>query len=598
MQAASAGNIGLFEILLRLGADLSARADDGSTALHCAVKTGQIDMITFLLRHGAPIDASNQKARSPLHEAVMNRDEVASKLLMEHSASLSQEVADDIIKLGLNNTLQDALEIGGESLLDHMGWYIFKRATECDKASVFLSLAQMPLIDRKWIANHGSNALYVALLHGRLTIFESLMACNKLDPNMRVGRKSFLHIAAVREQTKILGLFLRCADCKVNATDGHGYTPLRRATAKGKTDTVRALLCHPQIRVNGSGDDQAEVRATALHLAAGSGHIEVAKLLLEHPDISFNSKDAHGHTPLQYALQSGEKAAAMVRLLLNYEQVQTDFLQNSEGALLSSAVDRGDRDMVRLLINHPRISSIDAHQTRSSLLQKAVWNLQWHIVGILLYGPNPMVPHERLDTEDGPIETRMTIERGMLEALLKEESSMIDRQDCQGQTMLHKVAEGPCSHLVPPLLQSGLISPNRTDAHGKTALYYAVSNRRLATVKLLLDDDRVDVNTLISEGQHGVTVLQVARRLEDTQLVDLLLSYGARDGCTTDLDNLEATTDIMWFEEDEIEPPQNEETPIIKLEELSDAASNAEGAADEKYGLDSSLEPFVFPEYR
>ena len=86
MQAASSGNVGLVEFTLGVGADVWMVADDGSTALHWAVKTGQIEMIQYLLHVGASANTKNLKGRTPLLEAVHNHDHQVFTVLLQNGA--------------------------------------------------------------------------------------------------------------------------------------------------------------------------------------------------------------------------------------------------------------------------------------------------------------------------------------------------------------------------------------------------------------------------------------------------------------------------------------------------------------------------------
>jgi ankyrin repeat protein len=568
MQAASTGNVGLLEVLLGLGADLSVRADDGSTALHCAVKASQISMVECLLKNGVRIDALNQKDQSPLHQAVLNRDRAACKLLMQNGAALSQKVLDDIIKPGLDDMLGDVFHIGGDSLIQYHGRYMFKRASEWDQASILLALLRSPFVDREWIISNGSHTLFTSLVHGRLTTFQCLLACNKLDPNLRVGRKSLLHIAAVRGQVEVLEMLLRCKDCDVNTTDGHGYTPIRRAASKGQTATVRALLSHPQIMANGSGETSSE-KATALHLAAGAGHVDVAKLLLEHPGILVNPRDAKGETPLQSALRSESKASEMVSLFLEYDQVDVTITRGSEGTLLLSAIARGDKDMVRLLINHPRTKSLAARHGKGALLHLAVLNLHWKIVHYLLQGDE----HDMLErnrTEQNLDDVRKVKEAAILRALLREEGFLVNQPDQKGQTLLHKLVSTsyPSLHLIKELLRSNHLRPNNIDEDGYTALHYAVSKGQIETFQLLLDDARTDVN---AHGSDSETILRCARRGGNAAIIEMLLRHGAVDGSSSD-DHKHSSTPPRTTWEQETEEEEEEVEDSIWLQQSSDTA--------------------------
>jgi ankyrin repeat protein len=560
MQAASTGNIGLLEVLLGLGADLSVRADDGSTALHCAVKASQISMVESLLKNGALIDALNQKDQSPLHQAVLNRDRAACKLLMQNGAALSQKVLDDIIKPGLDDMLGDVLHIGGSSLINSQGRYMFKRASEWDQASILLALLRSPFVDRDWIISNGSHTLFTSLVHGRVTTFQCLLTCNKLDPNLRVGRKSLLHIAAVRGQVEVLEIFLQCNGCDVNATDGHGYTPIRRAASKGQTATVRALLSHPQIMANGSGETSSEVKATALHLAVRAGHIDVARLLLEHPGIHVNTRDAEGETPLQLALRSESKATEMVSLFLEYDHVDVAVSRGSEGTLLLSAIARGDEDMVRLLVNHPRTKALAARHGKGAQLHLAVLNLHWDMVHYLLWGDeHDLLEHD--GTEHNLHDIRRVRETAVLRALLKEESFLVNKPDQKGQTLLHKLVSTPYSslHLIEELLRSDHLQPSSIDEDGKTALHYAVSKGQIETIQLLLDDARTDVN---AHGSDRETVLRCARRGGNAAIIEMLLRQGAVDGSSSNNHKHSSTPPRTTWEQDTEEEEEEVEDSI------------------------------------
>jgi ankyrin repeat protein len=586
MQAASSGNIALLEVLLRLGADLSVRADDGSTALHCAVIASQISMVECLLKNGARIDPLNQKDQSPLHQAVLNRDRAVFRLLMQNGAALSEKVLDDVIKPGLGEIFGDALQIGGESLLRYLGPHMLRRASEWDQASIISSLLQSPLIDREWILSYGFHTLFAALIHGRLTTFQCLLAGNKMDPNMRVGRKTFLHFAAVRGQVEILELFLQCEDCDVNAMDGNGNTPLKEAAAKGQTATVGALLSHPRIMVNYSSETSSNRSLTALHLAARAGHIDVARLLLEHSGISFNPRDANGETPLYSALRPGPKATEMVSLFLKHDEVDAALSRGSEETLLMTAIIRGYEDMVKLLINHPRANPLDARHGKAALLELATFNLQWNIVHYLLHGDNN-APSEQDETDQGLDDIRRVKETATLRALLKEESFSVNKQYRDGQTLLHKLVSTshPSLHLIDQLLQSHDLQPNRIDKHGWTALHYAVSNGQIENVKLLLGDARTDVNV---HGSDTKTVLRCANG--NFALLEILLRHGADEDFSEDHEH-DLTPPLSTGEEEkeheevrnDIELQQSSDTTQEGLEEDSDHydSESMDGVPDE-----------------
>merc|ERR1719509_335693 len=90
---------------------------------------------------------------------------------------------------------------------------------------------------------------------------------------------------------------------------------------------------------------------SALHAACHYGHLAVVKLLLAHPGIDCNMKDANGETPLARA--TGH--LAIVQRLLRHPGVRTDLTDSMERTVLHTACWRGQHEVVSLLLAHPGV---------------------------------------------------------------------------------------------------------------------------------------------------------------------------------------------------------------------------------------------------
>jgi ankyrin repeat protein len=544
MQAASTGNIALFELLLSHGVDLTTRADDGSTALHCAVKTGQISMIDCLLKSGALIEGLNGKNRSPLHEAVLTRDRAAARLLLQNGAATSGAVIEDIILSGQADILEDALDLNGQLIFKHEGGFMFKRASEMEQAAILRTLLRSPSCNEDW-----THTIRSATFQGRPAIFEALLACKKLD--LGTVRRKFaglLYLAIFRGQAKVLETLLKPLDSEVNATDYSGYTPLRTAAALDRIECVKALLEHPQIMVNGAESSlkSSETKITVLHLAAGKGYVEVVKMLLEHPEIVINPRDTHGETPFQRVFRLWRRAITrriigtlpdVLRLLLSYHQVHFEFPSHGRPPLLV-AIENGDVNMVRLLTEHPRTRQLRENYTRVTLLQTAALHLQWHVVDYLLHGHDVIEPKQDISSEK-----RLAWQRATLAVLLMDEDFSVNGTDWMGQTLLHKVVQYSHQDLLEELLGCSQLDLNVSDKYGRSALYFAITQgdaargnegpvtKPLDKVKLLLSDERIAARASTSP-QRAFSLnkpLQEARRWGNVELINLLLQHGAKD---------------------------------------------------------------------
>ena len=55
--ASGSGNLGIVELLVRLGADVSATDEAGNTALHLSAANGHLDVVEFLVGQGLAVGA-------------------------------------------------------------------------------------------------------------------------------------------------------------------------------------------------------------------------------------------------------------------------------------------------------------------------------------------------------------------------------------------------------------------------------------------------------------------------------------------------------------------------------------------------------------
>ena len=122
---------------------------------------------------------------------------------------------------------------------------------------------------------------------------------------------------------------------------------LREAAVLGEAETVRALLD------GGAAVDAADTKGrTALGMAVGGGHVEVARLLLDRgADVNRQTSAQFGITPLMTAAMRGD--ADMARLLIE------------RGADVA-ARNRLGMSVVRLAASHPEIVAMVERATGES----------------------------------------------------------------------------------------------------------------------------------------------------------------------------------------------------------------------------------------
>ncbi len=149
---------------------------------------------------------------------------------------------------------------------------------------------------------------------GRMRLIHFVIDAAENDPSLAARRfagTSLLHFAAGAGCLEVVALLLRLGvDPNLQ---GRGRTALycvaNECASETGPEVVRALV-RAGADVNACG---GETRATALHMAARRGHVEIARALLE-SGAAVNGRDRKGDTPLQRAINCRKNGVS--RLLI------------------------------------------------------------------------------------------------------------------------------------------------------------------------------------------------------------------------------------------------------------------------------------------
>src|SRR6266850_1494335 len=83
------GNVNLARLLVGHGADATAQDNEGSTALHLAARQGSVDLIRLLVEYGAYVRALDIERSTALHLAVRQGSVNLARFLVEHGADVT-----------------------------------------------------------------------------------------------------------------------------------------------------------------------------------------------------------------------------------------------------------------------------------------------------------------------------------------------------------------------------------------------------------------------------------------------------------------------------------------------------------------------------
>ena len=118
------------------------------------------------------------------------------------------------------------------------------------------------------------------------------------------------------------------------------------AALGGRVSEVSSLLRdHSDINVNWCEEWS---KWTPLHTASSHGHVQVAKLLLAHPNINVNLKSSGGQTPL--SLGCGRGKVSVVQLLLKDPRVDVTLEDDSGCTPLWWASYDGHHEVIESLL--------------------------------------------------------------------------------------------------------------------------------------------------------------------------------------------------------------------------------------------------------
>ena len=246
--------IEVVSMLCRYKADPNRCANDHATPLLCATKAGVIHLVRILCEAHADINFAQAPHITPLHSAACEGQSDIVEYLCQKRADVNKEAHDGTFPL-----------------------YSAVATDELDNSNTVRLLLQARAESNKCVSDVSAK-------------------CNAKDEAK--AAKTPLIVAAEHHQVEAARLLLE-ARASVQAAAAKGTTALLMAAEvaiRRNLDMVELLLEHR------SAVDQANLDygATALHIAASCGHVPLAQQLLLHK-AHVDSVTTKGHTPLHFA---------------------------------------------------------------------------------------------------------------------------------------------------------------------------------------------------------------------------------------------------------------------------------------------------------
>ena len=218
------------------------------------------------------------------------------------------------------------------------------------------------------------------------------------------------------------------------------------------------------------------------------------KILLERGDVSPNSSDKNGRTPLSYAARYGCEGTA--KILLERRDVNPDSSDNGGRTPLSYAAESGHGGVMKILLERGDVNADSSDEYGLTPLSYAARSGQEDVGKILLErrdvnpdlcdndGRTPL-SHAARGWGDGAVLFGLSRNVGIVNILLARGDVNPDSSDQYGRTPLSYAAGYGHEGVVKILLERGDVNPNSWDKYARTPLWYAERSWNFDVMKLL-----------------------------------------------------------------------------------------------------------------
>lgn len=296
LQAVEADDLRAAEELIKQGTPVNVRDSSGLTPLMIAAGHGNAGMVRLLLDGGADLFTVERRAgTSALHKACQGGSVEVVRLLVEAGAFV-----DWVAPTTGHTPLMDALWFKWPAVVE----YLLERGAGLNLYTHYgFSLMQ-----------HFEYELNVNVIgKEKLHEAERMLERRKQSDREKTERQQLMAAVTTNDVEEVRRLLRAGAEVDERFPFLNGFndyhTPLLVAARDGHREIVEELLSH--------GADVNAVEPTfgavPLHKSVYNGHVEITRILVNHPGVDLNFQGAtNGYTPLHDALWHGFAECARI----------------------------------------------------------------------------------------------------------------------------------------------------------------------------------------------------------------------------------------------------------------------------------------------
>jgi ankyrin repeat protein len=234
LEVAEGGNSAAALGLVAGNADVNARQDDGTTALHWAAYHDDLPLLRQLLKAGAKVNVANDYGSTPLAEAAERADPEALRLLLEAGAEVESPNADG--QTALMTVARTDIVAAAKVLVAH-GANVNAQETWRGQTALMWASAQSRAAMVQYLIAHGAN------VNARATVREwpRRVTAEPRPQNRPLGGLTPLLLAA-REGCAGCAAALLAGHADIELADPEGITPLGLSILNAQFDTAAVLI--------------------------------------------------------------------------------------------------------------------------------------------------------------------------------------------------------------------------------------------------------------------------------------------------------------------------------------------------------------------
>ncbi|XP_067653215.1 serine/threonine-protein phosphatase 6 regulatory ankyrin repeat subunit B-like [Haliotis asinina] len=277
--AAYYGKREVFDILVKMGADLSVIDEDGDNILHWACHGGNVKIVTYILiQNIVDINSKGDENMTPVMLAAYHGKNEAFDILVKKGADLS--------------------------IIDEDGDNILHSACHGGNVKIVTYILMQNIVDINCKGDEEMTAVLIAAYHAKKEAFDNLVKRGADLSVIDEDGDNILHLACRGGNVKIVNYILMQSIVNINAKNNNGETPVMITANSGDREAfdILARKGADLSVIDNKGDN-------ILHWACRGGNVKIVTYILLENCVDINCKGNEGKTPVLIAAYHGKNEA-------------------------------------------------------------------------------------------------------------------------------------------------------------------------------------------------------------------------------------------------------------------------------------------------